>query len=47
MFDGIYCWNTTFGYFEEDKNLLVAQHIFRLCDPAGCSCSTSSTVTSW
>jgi SAM-dependent methyltransferase len=35
MFDGIYCWNTTFGYFEEDKNLLVAQHIFRALRPGG------------
>jgi SAM-dependent methyltransferase len=35
MFDGVYCWNTTFGYFEEDKNLLVAQHIFRALRPGG------------
>jgi SAM-dependent methyltransferase len=34
-FDGVYCWNTTFGYFEEDKNLLVAQHVFRALRPGG------------
>jgi SAM-dependent methyltransferase len=35
MFDGLYCWNTTFGYFEEDKNFLVAQHMFRALRPGG------------
>jgi len=35
MFDGIYCWNTTFGYFEEDKNLAVAERIFRALKPGG------------
>jgi SAM-dependent methyltransferase len=29
QFDGIYCWNTTFGYFEEDKNAQVVEHIRR------------------
>lgn len=28
QFDGVYCWNTSFGYFEEDKN---AQVIARIC----------------
>lgn len=35
MFDGIYCWNTSFGYFEEDKNLNVAQRIFNALRPGG------------
>jgi SAM-dependent methyltransferase len=35
MFDGIYCWNTSFGYFEEEKNLAVAAKIFRALRPGG------------
>jgi hypothetical protein len=35
MFDGIYCWNTTFGYFEEEKNLAVAQRVFKALRPGG------------
>ncbi len=35
MFDGIYCWNTTFGYFEEEKNLNVAERVFRALKPGG------------
>jgi SAM-dependent methyltransferase len=35
MFDGIYCWNTTFGYFEEDKNAAVAERVFRALKPGG------------
>lgn len=35
MFDGIYCWNTSFGYFEEEKNQAVAQRIFRALRPGG------------
>jgi len=35
MFDGIYCWNTSFGYFEEDKNIAVAERIFRALKPGG------------
>jgi SAM-dependent methyltransferase len=35
MFDGIYCWNTTFGYFEEDKNIAVAERVFRALKPGG------------
>jgi SAM-dependent methyltransferase len=35
VFDGIYCWNTTFGYFEEEKNLAVAERIFRALKPGG------------
>jgi SAM-dependent methyltransferase len=29
QFDGIYCWNTSFGYFEEDKNAQVVERIRR------------------
>jgi SAM-dependent methyltransferase len=35
MFDGIYCWNTSFGYFEEDKNFAVAERVFRALKPGG------------
>ena len=35
MFDGIFCWNTTFGYFEEDKNYSVAERAFRALRPGG------------
>jgi SAM-dependent methyltransferase len=27
QFDGIYCWNTSFGYFEEDKNAAVIDRV--------------------
>ncbi|HEY6460074.1 MAG TPA: methyltransferase domain-containing protein, partial [Polyangiaceae bacterium] len=27
QFDGVYCWNTSFGYFEEDKNAGVVDRI--------------------
>jgi 2-polyprenyl-3-methyl-5-hydroxy-6-metoxy-1,4-benzoquinol methylase len=35
VFDGIYCWDTTFGYFEEEKNLAVAARIFQALKPGG------------
>lgn len=35
MFDGIFCWNTSFGYFEEDKNFSVAERAFRALRPGG------------
>jgi SAM-dependent methyltransferase len=35
VFDGMYCWNTTFGYFEEDKNVLVAERMFAALKPGG------------
>lgn len=35
MFDGIFCWNTSFGYFEEEKNIIVAQRIFKALKPGG------------
>jgi SAM-dependent methyltransferase len=34
-FDGIYCWNTSFGYFEEEKNIAVAHNIFRALRSGG------------
>jgi SAM-dependent methyltransferase len=27
QFDGVYCWNTSFGYFEEEKNALVVDRM--------------------
>jgi SAM-dependent methyltransferase len=35
MFDGIFSWNTSFGYFEEEKNLLVAERVFQALRPGG------------
>jgi SAM-dependent methyltransferase len=35
MFDGIFSWNTSFGYFEEDKNQMVAERVFRALRPGG------------
>jgi len=29
QFDGVYCWNTSFGYFEEDKNAQVVDRVHR------------------
>ena len=29
MFDGVYCWSTSFGYFDDEKNQLVASRIHR------------------
>ena len=34
-FDGVLCWNSTFGYFEEDKNIEIAQRMFRALRPGG------------
>jgi len=34
-FDAVYSWNTSFGFFEEDKNFDVAQRIFRSLRPGG------------
>ncbi len=34
-FDGVVCWNTSFGYFEEEKNANVAQRVFRALRPGG------------
>jgi SAM-dependent methyltransferase len=35
MFDGVFSWNTSFGYFEEEKNFAVAQRVFRALRPGG------------
>lgn len=35
MFDGIFCWNTSFGYFEEERNVAVAERIFHALRPGG------------
>jgi SAM-dependent methyltransferase len=35
MFDGIYCWSTSFGYFDDEKNQLVAQRIHRALRSGG------------
>jgi SAM-dependent methyltransferase len=35
VFDGIYCWNTSFGYFEEEKNVAVAERVFAALRPGG------------
>jgi SAM-dependent methyltransferase len=35
VFDGIYCWNTSFGYFEEERNVLVAERVFAALRPGG------------
>lgn len=34
-FDGVLCWNTSFGYFEEEKNTQVAVRIFQALRPGG------------
>ncbi len=34
-FDAVYCWNTSFGFFEEDKNVDVVQRVFRALRPGG------------
>jgi SAM-dependent methyltransferase len=35
VFDGIYSWDTSFGYFEEDKNTAVIERVFRALRPGG------------
>jgi SAM-dependent methyltransferase len=35
MFDGIFCWATSFGFFDEEKNIQVAQRIFRALRKGG------------
>jgi SAM-dependent methyltransferase len=27
QFDGVYCWNTSFGYFDEEKNAMVVDRV--------------------
>lgn len=36
MFDAVLCWNASFGYFEEEKNLGVLRNIHRALKPGGC-----------
>jgi len=35
VFDGIFCWNTSFGYFEEERNYAVAERVFNALRPGG------------
>jgi SAM-dependent methyltransferase len=35
VFDGIYSWNTSFGYFEEERNVAVAERVFNALRPGG------------
>ncbi len=34
-FDAVYSWNTSFGFFEEEKNCEVAQRVFKALRPGG------------
>ena len=34
-FDGVYCWNTSFGYFEEEKNAQVITRVHRALKKGG------------
>jgi SAM-dependent methyltransferase len=34
-FDGVYCWGTSFGYFDEEKNLAVLQNVHRSLKQGG------------
>jgi len=35
MFDGVYCWGTSFGYFDEQKNHSVLQRVYKALRPGG------------
>jgi len=35
MFDGVYCWNTSFGFFEEEKNAQVVGRVARALKKGG------------
>ena len=35
MFDGVYCWSTSFGYFDDEKNLSVLQRTHRALRQGG------------
>lgn len=35
MFDGVYCWDTSFGYFDEQRNADVLARIHRALRPGG------------
>jgi len=34
-FDGVYCWSTSFGFFEEEKNAAVVENVRRALKPGG------------
>ncbi len=34
-FDGVYCWNTSFGFFEEEKNITIIENVRRALKPGG------------
>jgi SAM-dependent methyltransferase len=35
MFDGVYCWSTSFGYFDDEKNVNVLSRIRRALRKGG------------
>jgi len=35
MFDGVYCWSMSFGYFDDEKNFSVLQRAFRALRQGG------------
>jgi SAM-dependent methyltransferase len=35
QFDGVYCWNTSFGYFDEEKNAQVVDRVHRSLKAGG------------
>ncbi len=35
MFDGIFCWNASFGFFEEEKNLAILANVSKALKPGG------------
>jgi SAM-dependent methyltransferase len=35
QFDGVFCWNTSFGYFEEEKNAQVVDRVHRSLKAGG------------
>jgi SAM-dependent methyltransferase len=35
MFDGVFCWNASFGFFEEEKNQVLLGNVFRALKPGG------------
>ena len=45
QFDGVFCWNTSFGYFDEEKNALIVDRIHSALKGGGSCCSMSSTAT--
>lgn len=35
LFDGVYCWGMSFGFFDEERNLGVLQKVYRALRPGG------------